>query len=70
MIAEALAIDQAHHQIIDNRHIPPHFLVRHTSLVFLKGNISAIMQDIFNSPCAADNGKELFGVSFLVCQAG
>jgi len=55
MIDKALVINQTDDQIIDCCHHASQAFGSNAGLIFLMGDIAAVMQAIFNAPFTADN---------------
>jgi hypothetical protein len=48
VIVKSLGIEQANHQVVDNGHRSSHAPISHAGVIFLKSNVSAVMQAIYD----------------------
>jgi hypothetical protein len=69
MIDKSLAIKQTDHQIIDNSYRPIHGFMGHAGLIFLKSDVSTVIQAILYASFAAHNIKQPFWICIMHRQA-
>jgi hypothetical protein len=56
-IGEAIADTKPDYEVVEDGHIMPGLTERETSIVFVEGHITPVMQTVFNAPVTTEAGS-------------